>query len=97
MFIRTTKYFCNRNRLLKLKNLFEKFDREEIIKMKEKEKWDKEELLDIVYHSCVFLDNELIEKVYTILSHNGWIGDMSVNDTVIYTRISFKLWNCKYC
>lgn len=85
MFIRTTKYFCNRNRLLKLKNLFEKFDREEIIKMKEKEKWDKEELLDIVYHSCVFLDNELIEKVYTILSHNGWIGDMSVNDTVIYT------------
>ena len=40
--------------MLKLKDLFKKFDREEIIKMKEKEKWDKEELLDIVYHSCVF-------------------------------------------
>ena len=82
---RTTDYFCNRELLLLLKESYMELDRKAFMEMEKNEQWDIDELLDMVYHACVYLDNAQVQKVYPILCNNGWIGDMTIDDTVIYT------------
>lgn len=85
---RTNEYFCNRELLLILKESCMKLDQEIFAGMEKTRQWDRNELLDIVYHACVFLDSEQVKKVYPILCNDGWIGDMTIDDTVIYTCLS---------
>lgn len=85
---RTTDYFCNRELLLLLKESYMELDRKAFMEMEKNEQWDIDELLDMVYHACVYLDNAQVQKVYPILCNNGWIGDMTIDDTVIYTCLS---------
>lgn len=85
---RTFQYFCNRERLLLLKEVSEEEDRETYEKMKKARQWDRNELFDMVYHACVFLDDTQAQKAYSILFDNNWVGDMTLNDTVIFTCIS---------
>lgn len=64
---RTFQYFCNRERLLLLKEVSEEEDRETYEKMKKARQWDRNELFDMVYHACVFLDDTQAQKAYSIL------------------------------
>jgi hypothetical protein len=88
MGIRTSGYFCNRELLLLFKEELEKKDKNTYEKMNESNHWDRNELFDMIYHACIFLDYTKIKKAYSTLLSNNWIADMTIDDTVIYTCVS---------